>query len=96
MNQVIYLLLFCQILFGQNGSFLSTNQRNCKVYVEHAEKNMFLYWDGTCKNGKADGKGILQWYSLNDTNQTETMENSLDCGYFLVLYMKENLPKVHI
>jgi len=41
------------------------NNENCLVWNPSPKKEETVEWDGNCKNGKIEGKGILKWISYH-------------------------------
>ena len=57
----VAMLLVC--LFSpelQAGDWFEDPDTGCKVYGEHHQPIVTVYWDGDCVNGKADGNGVLR------------------------------------
>jgi hypothetical protein len=55
------------------------DKSGCKVANPFPQSGESITWSGQCKNGTADGEGILQWYV--DGNATDRYEGTLVDGW---------------
>lgn len=60
---------FCQTTTGQ---FVTATNTSCKVWSEVYSPEESATWSGSCKDGYADGKGVLNWYAGNKLIATYT------------------------
>ncbi len=85
------------------GDWIADAKTGCKVWNPAPAQDESIKWSGNCKDGKADGKGSLEWYKNIDlqTTITGTMKDgqcAQDCsaktkdGDSYVGEMKDNLP----
>ena len=42
------------------GGWFEDPETGCKIYGEHTQPIVTVYWDGDCVDGKAEGKGLLR------------------------------------
>ncbi|WP_420347407.1 hypothetical protein [Pelagibius sp.] len=63
---VFVVLAWVPEVVAEEGRWVSlANDPDCQVWNPMPNSNMktFVFWDGGCSDGKADGKGTLQWSS---------------------------------
>lgn len=68
--------LFSSALFA--GNWFADPETGCKVYGEHEQPVVTVYWDGDCVDGKANGEGLLR--VLIDNIPFSTYEGELRQG----------------
>lgn len=60
------LLAFPLVSFAEG--WIPGNEANCQVWSSYpSDMNVSVKWSGDCINGKATGKGTLQWFRSNGT-----------------------------
>uniref|UniRef100_UPI0040563CA8 MORN repeat-containing protein n=1 Tax=Candidatus Electronema sp. TaxID=2698783 RepID=UPI0040563CA8 len=85
------------------GDWITDAKTGCKVWNPVPASDESITWSGTCKDGKADGKGSLDWYKNSELQSTITgvLQDGRcvqDCsvttkgGDSYVGEMKDNLP----
>jgi len=55
------------------------DKRGCKVANTFPRRGETITWSGACKNGFADGTGVLQWYL--DGKEDDRYEGTLEQGW---------------
>jgi len=55
------------------------DKRGCKVANTFPRAGETITWSGACKNGYANGEGVLQWYL--DGRKDDRYEGNLDMGW---------------
>ena len=43
--------------------WIADSKTGCKVWDPMPQQNETVSWSGSCKNGLAQGRGVLQWYA---------------------------------
>lgn len=56
-----------------------TDQQGCRIANPHPQPGETVSWSGACKDGLADGQGILQWFE--DGAATARYEGELRAGW---------------
>lgn len=85
------------------GGWIADAKTGCKVWNPAPAPDESITWSGECKDGKADGKGALEWYNHSELQSTITGvlhdgRCAQDCsakskeGDSYVGEMKDNLP----
>ena len=85
------------------GNWIADVKTGCKVWNPAPAQDESIKWSGDCKNGKAVGKGSLEWYKNGELQNTITgvLEDgrcAQDCsaitkdGGSYVGEMKDNMP----
>ena len=54
------LLLICSVV-SYAGEWIADKKSGCQVWNENPAANETINYSGTCSNGKAHGKGAVQW-----------------------------------
>ncbi len=60
---VICLLSVLFIDSSQAGEWIQTADGGCLLWHPHPEEAQKVRWEGVCKDGKAHGDGVAEWYS---------------------------------
>jgi TonB family protein len=55
---------------ASDGDAFVAGDPNCRVVNPQPEENEHITWTGTCKDGFADGTGVLQWYRGDEKRST--------------------------
>ncbi len=113
MKKIIFASLFCVVAASVHaedskssvpqGDWIADTKTSCKVWNPDPAQDESIKWSGNCKDGKADGKGSLEWYKNRELQTTiiGTMKDGRcvqDCsvktkdGDSYVGEMKDNLP----
>jgi hypothetical protein len=50
------------------GEWIADDRTQCRVWNSNPGPNESIKWSGSCSDGKASGKGILQWYKNGASN----------------------------
>ncbi len=74
------LLLLSLPAFGQlpKPGWIADDRTGCKVWDRNPRPNQSVAWSGTCRNGKAHGRGGLDWF--NDGKLAFHFEGMLSGG----------------
>lgn len=92
--------LFCMILLVLTATSVRADEQsqsligevNCRVVNPDPRENERITWSGTCKDGYADGVGVLQWY-INDKTVSRFdghLEHGLPNGVGEYLYIDKS------
>jgi len=61
------------------GIWLADSKTGCRVWDPAPEPEESVRWNGACRNGFADGTGVVEWYKAGSIN--ETIEGTLRAGH---------------
>jgi len=67
---ISFLALFNLKVYSQTGKFVAELNHGCLVWIEQYVSSDSIKWDGSCKDGYANGKGILEWYEAKTHTAT--------------------------
>lgn len=62
MKKFVLTLFFLLPVFSFAGEWIADRNTNCQVWNANPAPGESIDWSGPCVNGKANGKGVLQWY----------------------------------
>ncbi len=86
MVRKLILTLYCASLFcvasamaAEDDTPTLADQNGCKIYNPNPQENESARWSGACKDGFADGNGVLEWYIGGKLE--ERYEGSLKRGW---------------
>jgi hypothetical protein len=54
------------------GNWIAATETGCKVWNPAPAQGESIKWSGSCKDGKADGNGSLEWYKSSELQSTIT------------------------
>lgn len=62
---------------AKNPGWLTDLQTHCRVWDSDVQPEESVHWQGACRNGVAEGPGVIQWTS---SKISQTMEGTLRAG----------------
>jgi len=84
-----------------NPGYLIDKNNNCRVWDPNPKKDETVKWEGSCKNGLADGEGTVTWQYIENGKQTTHIVK----GYYksgdvneadIIIYNDNTIIKSHI
>jgi len=62
MKWIIATMLALMPIFAHAGEWIADAKSKCQVFIYEPTPSDSVSWSGSCSNGKANGRGTLQWY----------------------------------
>lgn len=74
---VAAMLCGCVLLFGPPayaGAWLTDAKSGCQIWNPNPQLDESVTWSGSCAQGRAEGKGVVQWIKGNAPHETDEGE----------------------